>query len=99
MIIQYANLIEEKGHSLRIFDDDIPKTPDERIEMVTLETMQDTDTIPKKPKKFLADSKNLLRSQFNFYTFGLELNYMNRVDIMNGYYVRHLEKKIIDNDL
>ena len=99
IIIQYANLIEAKGYSLRRFDADIPKTPDERIKMVHLETMQDNDTIPKKPKKFLADSKNLLRQEFNFYTFGIELNNINRVDVMNGYYVRHLEKKIIDNDV
>lgn len=58
--------------------------------------MENDDAIPKKVVKFIADSRNLLRQEFNFYTFGLELNQENRVDVMGKCYNRVLEKQLAD---
>lgn len=37
-----------------------------------------------------------MKQPFNFYTFGLDINSSQRVDIMNNIYNRLLEKELID---
>ena len=59
----------------------------------------DEDGLPKKAEKYVADSKNLLRQQFNFYTFGVDLNIESSSEIINRVYNRLLEKSVYDSVL
>jgi len=65
--------------------------------MASLEALEDQDLIPKKVQTFVADAKNLLKQPFSFYTFSVEINNENKLDIINRYYCRHLEQKLIDD--
>ena len=67
------NLIETTGYKIRKKDSDERPSQHQQEQLYELTTMEDNEEVPKKPAKFLANSKNLLRQEFNFYTFGLEL--------------------------
>ena len=90
-------MIETTGYKL--FEKEAalkPKAPEQKAMLADLEGIEMENKVPKKADKYIANAKNLLRQEFNFYTFGLELNQEHRVDIMDKVYNRALEKALID---
>ena len=51
-----------------------PEDFDDKVNIKEFETMEDNEAVPMKAQKFFEDARNTLRQEFNFYTFGIELN-------------------------
>jgi hypothetical protein len=52
--------------------------------------------VPKKVMEFMEAKQDMLKQPFNFYTFGVDINSENRIDVIGRTYNRILHKKIID---
>ena len=61
-----------------------------------LEEIENDDRMPKKVQAFMEEKQDMLKQAFNFYTFGVDINSENRVDVVSRTYNRLLHKKIID---
>ena len=55
--------------------------------------------IPKRTQKKIKNAKGLLDDAFSFYSFTVELNQINKNEIMNKVYNRLLEKSMIEEAL
>jgi|TARA_B110000285_G_C14975101_1_gene538561 hypothetical protein len=52
--------------------------------------------MPKKVQEFMEEKADMLKQPFNFYTFAVDLNSENRIDVASRTYNRLLHKEIAD---
>lgn len=92
-------MIETTGYKLNVTDESRdPKNFSQKEHEILeeLERKELEDAIPSKAQKKIENVQTILRQPFNFYTFGVELNSENRIDIINRQYNRLLESQIVE---
>ena len=74
IITQQNNLIETTGYKIRKKDSDENPNGEQARQLVAYDEMENAEEVPKKVQKFIENGRLILRQNFNFYTFALELN-------------------------
>lgn len=79
------------------WNNDVPLTDKVQLQDIKeLDEMEDNETVPHQVQEFMDEKNAMLKQPFNFYTFGLDINSSQRVDVMNNIYSRLLTKELID---